>query len=85
MSDYNVETINDGLNEFNVEFHGPKESTVLHTSYAFSLHIVLRMIFRLHVCALLHIITEHCISRFDCNITQFFQVFHLCLSHGRHY
>ena len=28
MSDYNVETINDGLNEFNVEFHGPKESTV---------------------------------------------------------
>ncbi|KAE8721690.1 hypothetical protein F3Y22_tig00015426pilonHSYRG00161 [Hibiscus syriacus] len=24
MSDYNVETINDGLNEFNVEFHGPK-------------------------------------------------------------
>lgn len=28
MSDYNVETVNDGLNEFNVEFHGPKESTV---------------------------------------------------------
>ncbi|KAF7838352.1 ubiquitin-conjugating enzyme E2-23 kDa-like isoform X1 [Senna tora] len=26
MSDYNVETVNDGLNEFNVEFHGPKES-----------------------------------------------------------
>ncbi|KAF3437067.1 hypothetical protein FNV43_RR19820 [Rhamnella rubrinervis] len=26
MSDYSVETINDGLNEFNVEFHGPKES-----------------------------------------------------------
>ncbi|CAN6713928.1 unnamed protein product [Malus baccata var. baccata] len=26
LSDYNVETINDGLNEFNVEFHGPKES-----------------------------------------------------------
>ncbi|XP_021634546.1 ubiquitin-conjugating enzyme E2-23 kDa isoform X2 [Manihot esculenta] len=26
MSDYNVETINDGLNEFNVDFHGPKES-----------------------------------------------------------
>ncbi|CAN0890252.1 Ubiquitin-conjugating enzyme E2 5 [Linum grandiflorum] len=26
MSDYNVETINDGLNEFNVEFNGPKES-----------------------------------------------------------
>ncbi|KAK8559473.1 hypothetical protein V6N13_026895 [Hibiscus sabdariffa] len=26
MSDYNVETINDGLNEFNVEFYGPKES-----------------------------------------------------------
>lgn len=28
MSDYTVETINDGLTEFNVEFHGPKESTV---------------------------------------------------------
>lgn len=26
MSDYAVETINDGLNEFYVEFHGPKES-----------------------------------------------------------
>nr|XP_029118584.1 ubiquitin-conjugating enzyme E2 5 isoform X4 [Elaeis guineensis] len=26
MSDYIVETINDGLSEFNVEFHGPKES-----------------------------------------------------------
>jgi len=26
MSDYTVETINDGLNEINVEFHGPKES-----------------------------------------------------------
>ncbi|XP_040990755.1 ubiquitin-conjugating enzyme E2-23 kDa-like isoform X2 [Juglans microcarpa x Juglans regia] len=29
MSDYTVETINDGLNEFNVEFHGPKESIFL--------------------------------------------------------
>lgn len=29
MSDYAVEPINDGLNEFNVEFHGPKESNVL--------------------------------------------------------
>ncbi|CAI0455655.1 unnamed protein product [Linum tenue] len=28
MSDYTVETINDGINEFNVEFHGPKESGV---------------------------------------------------------
>ncbi|KAG8366862.1 hypothetical protein BUALT_Bualt16G0012100 [Buddleja alternifolia] len=26
MSDYTVEPINDGINEFNVEFHGPKES-----------------------------------------------------------
>ncbi|KAL5974336.1 hypothetical protein ACLOJK_031000 [Asimina triloba] len=26
MSDYAVETVNDGTNEFNVEFHGPKES-----------------------------------------------------------
>ncbi|CAI9780635.1 unnamed protein product [Fraxinus pennsylvanica] len=26
MSDYSVETINDGISEFNVEFHGPKES-----------------------------------------------------------
>ncbi|KAK4395574.1 Ubiquitin-conjugating enzyme E2 5 [Sesamum angolense] len=25
MSDYTVEPINDGINEFNVEFHGPKE------------------------------------------------------------
>ncbi|KAM7277722.1 hypothetical protein ACFE04_004856 [Oxalis oulophora] len=26
MSDYNVEQIHEGINEFNVEFHGPKES-----------------------------------------------------------
>ncbi|XP_042025270.1 ubiquitin-conjugating enzyme E2-23 kDa-like [Salvia splendens] len=26
MSDYTVEPINDGINEFNVEFHGPTES-----------------------------------------------------------
>ncbi|KVI02517.1 Ubiquitin-conjugating enzyme, active site-containing protein [Cynara cardunculus var. scolymus] len=26
MSDYAVEPINDGINELNVEFHGPKES-----------------------------------------------------------
>ncbi|CAL5336532.1 unnamed protein product [Camellia sinensis] len=26
MSDYAVEPINDGISEFNVEFHGPKES-----------------------------------------------------------
>lgn len=26
MSDYSVETINDGLSEFNVVFNGPKES-----------------------------------------------------------
>ncbi|XP_027124501.1 ubiquitin-conjugating enzyme E2-23 kDa-like isoform X2 [Coffea eugenioides] len=26
MSDYSVETVNDGLSEFNVLFHGPKES-----------------------------------------------------------
>jgi len=37
MSDYTVETINDGLSEFNVEFHGPKESTVkiLWLTYTF--------------------------------------------------
>lgn len=40
MSDYTVETINDGLNEFNVEFHGPKESTVLTLMLLF-LHCVL--------------------------------------------
>lgn len=37
MSDYTVETINDGLNEFNVEFHGPKESTVLTLMLCFSI------------------------------------------------
>jgi hypothetical protein len=33
MSDYTVETINDGLNEFNVEFHGPKESTTPYSCF----------------------------------------------------
>ena len=40
MSDYIVETINDGLNEFNVEFHGPKESTVLTLMLLFHLHVL---------------------------------------------
>lgn len=26
MKDYNVQMINDSLHEFNVEFHGPKDS-----------------------------------------------------------
>ncbi|EFJ23672.1 ubiquitin-conjugating enzyme 5, E2 [Selaginella moellendorffii] len=26
MSDYKVEMVNDGMNEFNVEFHGPRDS-----------------------------------------------------------
>lgn len=40
MSDYTVETINDGLNEFNVEFHGPKESTVLTLMLLFPHHLL---------------------------------------------
>lgn len=34
MSDYAVETINDGINEFNVEFHGPKESMLYSPLFA---------------------------------------------------
>lgn len=30
MSDYTVEPINDEINKFNVEFHGPKESNGPH-------------------------------------------------------
>lgn len=30
MSDYAVEPVNDSINEINVEFHGPKESKILH-------------------------------------------------------
>ncbi|KAH8486994.1 hypothetical protein Peur_069636 [Populus x canadensis] len=39
MSDYNVETINDGLNEFNVEFQGPKES--LYEGGVWKIHVEL--------------------------------------------
>uniref|UniRef100_A0A3N7HMB2 E2 ubiquitin-conjugating enzyme n=1 Tax=Populus trichocarpa TaxID=3694 RepID=A0A3N7HMB2_POPTR len=39
MSDYNVETINDGLNDFNVEFHGPKES--LYEGGVWKIHVEL--------------------------------------------
>ena len=35
MSDYKVETINDGLSEFNVMFNGPKDS-MLSTSRSFA-------------------------------------------------
>ncbi|CAL5370570.1 unnamed protein product [Camellia sinensis] len=33
MSDYAVEPINDGISEFNVEFHGPKENSKLEGLY----------------------------------------------------
>ncbi|XP_010532272.1 PREDICTED: ubiquitin-conjugating enzyme E2-23 kDa-like [Tarenaya hassleriana] len=39
MSDYSVETINDCLNEFNVEFHGPKES--LYEGGVWKIHVEL--------------------------------------------
>ncbi|KAG6635250.1 ubiquitin-conjugating enzyme E2-23 kDa-like isoform X2 [Carya illinoinensis] len=39
MSDYTVETINDGLNDFNVEFHGPKES--LYDGGVWKIHVEL--------------------------------------------
>ncbi|KAG8637985.1 hypothetical protein MANES_15G181200v8 [Manihot esculenta] len=39
MSDYNVEPINDGINEFNVEFHGPKES--LYEGGVWKIHVEL--------------------------------------------
>ncbi|KAF2308572.1 hypothetical protein GH714_010823 [Hevea brasiliensis] len=39
MSDYTVEPINDGINEFNVEFHGPKES--LYEGGVWKIHVEL--------------------------------------------
>ncbi len=30
MSDYKVEMVNDGMSEFYVEFHGPRESMWVH-------------------------------------------------------
>ncbi|XP_010254271.1 PREDICTED: ubiquitin-conjugating enzyme E2-23 kDa-like isoform X1 [Nelumbo nucifera] len=39
MSDYIVEPINDGINEFNVEFHGPKES--LYEGGVWKVHVEL--------------------------------------------
>ncbi|KAK9117071.1 hypothetical protein Sjap_016018 [Stephania japonica] len=39
MSDYKVEPINDGINEFNVEFHGPKDS--LYEGGVWKVHVEL--------------------------------------------
>ncbi|XP_050220838.1 ubiquitin-conjugating enzyme E2-23 kDa-like [Mercurialis annua] len=39
MSDYTVEPINDGISEFNVEFHGPKES--LYEGGLWKIHVEL--------------------------------------------
>lgn len=39
MSDYAVEPINDGINEFNVEFHGPKESNVVSSIHLYSYYL----------------------------------------------
>lgn len=39
MSDYSVETINDGLNEFNVVFNGPKDS--LYEGGVWKVHVEL--------------------------------------------
>lgn len=52
MSDYNVEMINDGLSEFNVEFHGPKES-IARLSPLSNMHFIVVdgiAIIRLWVC-----------------------------------
>jgi ubiquitin-conjugating enzyme E2 H len=34
MSDYKVEMVNDGMNEFYVEFHGPPESMFSISSWS---------------------------------------------------
>ncbi|XP_015573626.1 ubiquitin-conjugating enzyme E2-23 kDa isoform X2 [Ricinus communis] len=39
MSDYTVEPINDGINEFNVKFHGPKRS--LYEGGVWKIHVEL--------------------------------------------
>ncbi|KAK9119645.1 hypothetical protein Scep_017738 [Stephania cephalantha] len=39
MSDYKVEPINDGINEFNVDFHGPKDS--LYEGGVWKVHVEL--------------------------------------------
>ncbi|KAK9137600.1 hypothetical protein Sjap_008194 [Stephania japonica] len=39
MGDYKVEPINDGINEFNVEFHGPKDS--LYVGGVWKVHVEL--------------------------------------------
>jgi hypothetical protein len=38
MSDYKVEMVNDGMNEFYVEFHGPPESMFSISKLVFVLH-----------------------------------------------
>ena len=35
MSDYKVEMVNDGMSEFYVEFHGPRDSTLLYLKLPF--------------------------------------------------
>ena len=39
MSDYKVETINDGMQEFFVEFNGPKDSMFW---FSFFIHILIK-------------------------------------------
>lgn len=55
MSDYSVETINDGISEFNVEFHGPKESNVTES-----------FIFQMDSLVIIGLVIVHfiCVNRF---------------------
>lgn len=40
MSDYKVEMVNDGMSEFYVEFHGPRDSTSLSFQFLCCLRVV---------------------------------------------
>jgi hypothetical protein len=61
MSDYKVEMINDGMQEFYVDFHGPKDSkSSLPTSIFF---IFFSFDFQSDICVSFHILYFNCVDQ----------------------
>lgn len=67
ISDYVVEPINKGINEFNVEFRGPKESTFRNYNalFSFAMRIVNAYGFIVVVTCMMYLVYLICYCRVE--------------------
>ena len=70
MSDYKVETINDGMQEFFVEFHGPKDSKFLQPFVSFYFQLLFFVQFLVEI--VLFYLVQLLMLLFNCLVVIFF-------------